>query len=58
MNLETDIGVEPACSAEWVLPADALLGLVAERLVDQASGDGVALTGDGGLLTGLIQRVL
>jgi len=58
MNLNTDIGVEPAGSAELVLPADASLGLVADRLVDQARADGVALTGDGGLLTGLIQRVL
>ncbi len=43
--------LEPAGSAELV-PADMALGLVADRLVDQARADGVALTGDGGLLTG------
>ena len=31
---------------------------VAERLVDQAKHDGVSLTGEGGLLTGLVQQVL
>ena len=31
---------------------------MAERLVDQAKHDGVALTGEGGLLTGLVQQVL
>jgi transposase-like protein len=41
-----------------LLPADAGLADIAERLVDQARADGVALTGDGGLLTGLVQRVL
>jgi transposase-like protein len=34
------------------------LSQLAERLVDQARGDGVALTGDGGLLPQLIARVL
>ena len=34
------------------------LATVAERLVEQARADGVALTGDGGLLTGLVQQVL
>jgi len=41
-----------------VLPPDASLALVADQLVAQAQTDGVALTGEGGLLTGLIQRVL
>jgi len=45
-------------SASLVLPPDAGLSLVAERLVSQARADGVALTGDGGLLTGLVQQVL
>jgi len=45
-------------STELVLPPDAALALVAERLVDQAKHDGVALTGEGGLLTGLVQQVL
>ncbi len=33
-------------------------GAVADRLVEQARQQGVALTGDGGLLTGLVQQVL
>lgn len=37
---------------------EAGLGAVAERLVAQARAEGVALTGEGGLLTGLVQRVL
>jgi len=45
-------------STELVLPPDASLALVAERLVDQAKSDGVSLTGEGGLLTGLVQQVL
>ena len=45
-------------SSELVLTPDASLALVAERLVDQAKHDGVALTGEGGLLTGLVQQVL
>lgn len=45
-------------STELVLPPDASLSLVAERLVDQARADGVSLTGEGGLLTGLVQQVL
>ena len=31
---------------------------MADQLVEQARADGVALTGEGGLLTGLVQRVL
>ena len=41
-----------------LLPPDAVLASTADRLVEQARADGVALTGEGGLLTGLIQRVL
>ena len=39
-------------------PAEGGLDEIAEALVAQARADGVALTGDGGLLGGLIQRVL
>ncbi len=56
--MNTNSGNEPAVSAELVLPPDASLALVADQLVAQAQSDGVALTGEGGLLTGLIQRVL
>ena len=35
-------------SSSLALPPDAGLALVAERLVDQARADGVALTGEGG----------
>ena len=41
-----------------LLSSDAGLGDVADRLVDQARSDGLALTGEDGLLTGLIQRVV
>ncbi len=40
------------------MPPDAGLAMLADRLVDQARTDGVSLTGDGGLLTGLIQQVM
>lgn len=39
-------------------PDPALLQEFAEALVDRARGDGVQLTGDGGLLTDLVRRVL
>lgn len=55
MNTNSGSEIEPA---ELVLPSDASLALVADQLVAQAQSDGVALTGEGGLLTGLIQRVL
>jgi len=58
MNSNVGTEIEPAAPAELVLPPDASLGLVADQLVAQARTDGVALTGEGGLLTGLIQRVL
>jgi transposase-like protein len=51
---ESDMGGR----GELVLAPDALLGAAADRLVEQARADGVALTGEGGLLTGLVQRVL
>ena len=41
-----------------MLPPDTALADVATRLVDQARVDGISLTGDGGLLTGMIQQVL
>lgn len=53
-STETDTGG----TSELVLAPDALLGAAADQLVAQARADGVALTGDGGLLTGLVQRVL
>ena len=43
-------------TAETELATD--LGAVADALVEQARVDGVDLTGPGGLLTGLVQRVL
>jgi transposase-like protein len=51
-------GATPA-SAELV-PAVAGddLALIASRLVEQARADGIALTGDGGLLPALVARVL
>ena len=58
MNTNSGSEIEPAVSAELVLPPDASLALVADQLVAQAQSDGVSLTGEGGLLTGLIQRVL
>lgn len=56
--VSTSMDLEPARPAGLALPADARLSMVAEHLVDQARADGVALTGEGGLLTGLIQQVL
>lgn len=47
-----------SASSSLVLPPDAELAAVADRLVGQARADGVALTGEGGLLTGLVQQVL
>lgn len=45
-------------SAEAETAAGPELGAVAEQLVEQARAEGVALTGEDGLLTGLVQRVL
>jgi len=50
--------IEPAARPGMVLPHDAGMAEVAERLIDQARNDGIALTGAGGLLTGLVQQVL
>lgn len=57
-NTKSETGIEPANGARLALPADAALAEVADRLVDQARADGIALTGQDGLLTGLIQQVL
>lgn len=54
-NEDTIEAVEPR---ELVLPRDAVVADVADRLIDQARNKGVALTGAGGLLTGLVQQVL
>ena len=54
----TPTEAETARGGEPVLPPDALLGAAADHLVEQAKAEGVALTGEGGLLTGLVQRVL
>jgi len=43
---------------ELRLPPDSLVAATAERLVDQAKATGVALTGEGGLLTDLVRQVL
>ncbi len=40
------------------LPPDSLVTATAERLVDEAKSSGVALTGEGGLLTDLVRQVL
>ena len=58
MNDKTEGTEIERVSTDLVLPPDASLALVAERLVDQAKHDGVSLTGEGGLLTGLVQQVL
>jgi transposase-like protein len=60
MNMNEDFeGTEiERVSTDLVLPPDASLALVAERLVEQARHDQVSLTGEGGLLTGLVQQVM
>jgi len=55
-NAETSI--EASSQQGLVLPPDAVIADVADRLIGQARNDGVALTGAGGLLTGLVQQVL
>jgi len=40
------------------LPPDSLVTAAAERLVDEAKSTGVTLTGEGGLLTDFVRRVL
>jgi transposase-like protein len=54
----TTTGVEVAEPAELVLPPDALVAAAADRLVEEAKATGIALTGEGGLLTGLVRQVL
>jgi hypothetical protein len=49
---------ELATPAGLVLPPDALVAAAAEGFIEQAKATGVALTGEGGLLTGLVGRVL
>lgn len=39
-------------------PVEADLGVIASQLVEQARADGIALTGEGGLLPALVARVL
>lgn len=53
----TPAGAEGVTGA-LVLPPDALVSAAAGRLVEEARANGVALTGDGGLLTGLVREVL
>lgn len=57
-NTKNEIGIERADGVGLALTADAALAEVADRLVDQARAEGIALTGQDGLLTGLIQQVL
>lgn len=51
-------GSKPPAPPELSLPTDVLVASTAERLVDQAKASGVALTGDGGLLTDLVRQLL
>lgn len=50
--------VEPLPMGGLVLPPDAIVTATADRLVEQAKVTGIALTGEGGLLTGLVRQVL
>ncbi|MGB6058935.1 MAG: IS256 family transposase [Microthrixaceae bacterium] len=54
----TGVEVSRPAPTELLLPPDALVTAAAERLVEEAKASGVALTGDGGLLTGLVRQVL
>lgn len=54
----TTTETEAVMATGLVLPPDALLNAAADQLVEQAKATGAALTGEGGLLTGLVQRVL
>lgn len=45
-------------AAELSLPPDSLVTATAEHLVDHAKTTGVALTGEGALLTDLVRQVL
>lgn len=55
---EAKQAVELAGSGGLLLPRDALVAAAADRLVEEAKVTGVALTGEGGLLTGLVRQVL
>ncbi len=57
-NPKDQTAIELASPTRLALPPDAALADVADQLIDQARTDGLALTGQGGLLTNLIQRVL
>jgi transposase-like protein len=50
--------IVPTASGEVVPWASADMSRLAQQLVAQAAGQGVQLTGDGGLLTGLTRQVL
>ena len=61
MSDETTSTAEVAVSNTSAVPAtisDNELAVLAGELVSRARTEGTALTGDGGLLTGLVQRVL
>ncbi len=60
MTSETNAPTESESTGagELVLAPDALMGAAADQLVAQARADGVELTGEGGLLAGLVQPVL
>ena len=56
-NTTTEVEAVTA-PAERLLPPDALFAAAADQLVERAKATGVALTGEGGLLTGLVRQVL
>ena len=55
--MTTSPGIDGAEAVQAAAERDEAAA-VADRLVEQARAEGVALTGDGGLLTGLVQQVL
>lgn len=57
ITLMTDEAIVPT-NVEVVPWASADMARLAQQLVAQAAGQGVRLTGDGGLLTGLTRQVL
>jgi putative transposase len=54
MTTETTMGQEPAAGPAGAVTDDQLVAM----LVDRARGDGLQLTGEGGLLQQLTKRVL
>lgn len=58
LNKSVPVSIEAVPVPGLGLPADALVTAAAERLVDEAKATGIALTGEGGLLTGLVRQVL